>query len=73
MQPLALNLRNIFAAIAKGIQYLILLCMHQNVLVVLALAAAVTAAFLHWGREGALWTFAIVAMLLSMANAQAPK
>ena len=67
MGSLALNVRTIVAGLINGAVKLI---MHPSLLTVMAFIAFVWAAYLQWGRSGALWSFAAGAFLLAMANAK---
>ena len=66
MNNLAQNVKSIVTRIITGIVGGIF---HPNVLLVLSFAAAVYAAYRTWGVTGGLWTFAVIAFLLAMANA----
>jgi hypothetical protein len=67
MLNLAANLRDL---IGRLINFLVLLVFAPDVLTVLASVAGVYASFMHWGREGAWWAVAIIALALAMANAK---
>jgi hypothetical protein len=69
MGSIGYNVRMIVLGLAKGIVGLLL---HPSLLTLLAFAAAVTAAYLQWGRVGGLIAFAVLAWVTSMANAKPP-
>ena len=66
MDSLAAGVRNVIARVVTGA---IAGVFHPNVMMVLAMAAAVYAAYRTWGVTGGLWAFALIAFLLAMANA----
>jgi len=66
MASLAVGVKTVLSRLVTGI---VSGLFHPNVMVVMAMMAAVYASYRTWGVTGGLWTFAVVTFLLAMANA----